>query len=164
MRTAGMICYSSFMTTNTEPLGFTPDVIVKRLRWVMVCVILFNFFTGAISQPEAYWHNPGITDEANHLFRYFMAQGPLVWFAFDAVYILAAFAIVSFACRRTALIALFGYILGHFAGTSNWLVNYFHGAAIAIVYAVVLGAVIVRLAFPAADAADFQAGLTAAKP
>lgn len=130
----------------------TTDTIVKRLRWVMLCVILLNFFTAYLGQPGSYWQRPETADEGNRLFLFFMLRGPLVYLCFQLVYLAVAFLIASMPCRRGALIGIFSYILGHYYGASSWMSNHWHlGASSFILYGIFLAVVIVQLAFLPAD-------------
>jgi hypothetical protein len=145
------MCYRSGMETP----AFTTDKTVKRLRWVMLGVILFDLGSTLLGQPGSYWQHPETADEGNRLFRFFMVLGPLPYFSFDLVYLAVAFLVASMACRRGALIGIFSYILGHYYGASSWLANHWHlGAASFIVYGMVLACVLVSLAFPACGRAS----------
>jgi hypothetical protein len=130
----------------------TTDKTVRRLRWVMLGVILFDLGNTLLGQPGSYWQHPETADEGNQLFHFFMVLGPLAFFSFELVYLAVAFLVASLACRRGALIGIFSYILGHYYGASSWLANHWHfGAASFIVYGIVLACVLVSLAFPAPD-------------
>ena len=68
---------------------------------------------------------------------------------------LGHFLLVSIIPRRLALVAIFAFILGHYFGASTWLSYGWHfGITGPIIYGVVLGFVIVMLAFPAPDKTD----------
>jgi len=147
MQTAGAAWYLPSMDTTS----LTTDTIAKRLRWVMLCVILFDFLNTCLGQPGTYWSHPETAVEGNSLFRFFMVLGPVAFLAFEAAYIAAALLVASMSCRRGALVGIMAYIFGHFYGASTWLGNRWHLGAIGfIAYGVVLAAVIVGIAFPSA--------------
>jgi hypothetical protein len=135
---------------KTSP--FTSDTVVKRLRWVMVCVILFDFLVTWLGQPGTYWLHPETANEGNSLFKYFMAHGLGVYVPFVLAYIAVAFLVASMGCKRGALIAIFSYILGHYFGACSWLANHWGlGTTSIVVYGILLATIVVRLAFPRCD-------------
>jgi hypothetical protein len=131
---------------------FTTDRIVKRLRWVMVCAMLFDSCVTLLSQPRSYWHHPETVIENNHFFRYFFGQGLPVYLLTILVYIVVTFLLVSIVPRRLALVGVFSFILGHYYGASTWLNYRWHfGINAPIIYGIILGVVFVQLAFSTPD-------------
>lgn len=93
-------------------IQFTDDLIVKRLRWVM----LFSMIATLAGQPQEFWTFPerairfdglSIYDHTNHKFEFFLGHGWEAYVLACAVYFAAAFTLVSVLPRRPALIAMF---------------------------------------------------------
>ena len=86
---------------------FTSDKIIRRLRWLMVCVMLFDSSITLLGQPSSYWYHPQTVRENNGLFRYFFSQGVSVYVVTTVVYILVVVLLVSVLPRRLALVCVF---------------------------------------------------------
>ena len=133
-------------------MRFTTDTSVRRLRWVMVCAMLFDSAITLIGQPSSYWHHPYTVREGNGFFRYFFSHGLSAYILTILVYISVVFFLVSILPRRLALVSVFAFILGHYFGASTWLNYYRHfGVNAPIIYGIILGVVFVQLAFPTPD-------------
>jgi hypothetical protein len=127
---------------------FTRDKTVKRLRWVMVCTIIFDKLNTLLCQPRSYWHFPKTAVEGNPFIRLFLSRGLTVYVIYSMIYILVAFSLASTIPKRLALVGIFAVILGHYWAASTWLVFYWNfGSCAAGIYAIVLGVVFVQLAF-----------------
>lgn len=68
-----------------------PAAFVKRVRWVMAAVILFDMSITFFGQPGSYWKDPTTVHEGNQLFHLTMAQGWVVAMLVDLVYLAGAF-------------------------------------------------------------------------
>jgi hypothetical protein len=133
-------------------MKFTTDSSVKKLRWVMVGVTIFDKILTLLGQPGTYWHHPGTANEGNAFFRFFMTKGFSTYLVFELFYILAIFLLVSIIPRRLALVSIFAFIFGHYFGASTWLVFRWHiGITGPIIYGIILGVVFVGLGFPTPD-------------
>jgi hypothetical protein len=131
---------------------FTSDKTIKRLRWVMVCTMLFDSSITLLGQPSSYWQHPHTMREGNGFFRYFFSQGLPVYVLTILIYISVVFLLISILPRRLALVGVFSFILGHYFGASTWLAYYWHlGINAPIIYGIILGMVFVHLAFPTPD-------------
>jgi|SRR5581483_5771802 len=125
------------------------DNVIKRLRWVMACVIFFDFANTLLGQPATYWHHPETVNEHNPLFHSLLAHGYLLFVLFHLIYLTGAFFIVSFVRKRFALIILFSLILCHYYGGATWLDRHWgFGTAGLIIYGVLLATILVLLGFP----------------
>ena len=128
---------------------FTTDRIVRRLRWVAVFTIFFDDFNTLLGQPSSFWQRPETADEFNRLTHFFISHGWMCYCVEQLVYAAGAFLLASILPRRCALVVLFALILGHFDGASSWLAHRWHfGTTGMVVYAIILAAIIVPLAFP----------------
>jgi hypothetical protein len=128
---------------------FTTDVIVKRLRWVMVCVMLFDNLNTLLGQSSNYWRHPETVDEGNHLTHFFISRGYMSFCLYELAYMALAFLLVSLVQRQFALVIIFAFILGHYYGASTWLYDRWHfGTQGPIIYGIILGVILVLLAFP----------------
>lgn len=123
--------------------------IVRRLRWVMLAVILFDIAITLYSQPASYWTDPSTVEEGNRLFHLIMAKGYKVSLLVDVFYVGGSFLLVSILPWRLALLLLLSLVLGHFFGASTWLCFYYQlGAKAMVLYGVLVSAVLVFVGFP----------------
>jgi hypothetical protein len=133
------------------PIPDTRDKqIIQRLRWVMTGAIIFDWINTFLGQPHSYWHRPETVNESNGLSYFFLSRGYMSFCIYEVAYIAVIFLLVSILPRMPALVCVFAFIFGHFAGASNWF--YFRweiGMAAPVIYGVMLSAIIVSLAFPA---------------
>jgi hypothetical protein len=127
---------------------------VKRLRWVMAGATLLDFINTLIGQPGSYWLHPETVHEANAASRFFLAHGWTAFAAYDLFYIGGLFLLVSVLLTTAALICIFAFTLGAFAGGSNWFFYEWRlGMQAPVIYGVVLSGMIVALAFSRAGEA-----------
>lgn len=128
---------------------FTTDKIVKRLCWLMICVILFDNFNTLAGQSSNYWQHPETVQEGNHLTHFFISRGYMWFCLYELVYMAAAFVLASVLPRKLALVVIFAFIFGHYCGASTWLADRWHlGTQGTVVYAIILSVILVLLAFP----------------
>src|ERR1700677_1258800 len=106
------------------------DQIVQRLRWVMICAIVFSLINTLAGQPESFWHHPetairgdglSIHNETNQTFEFFLGRGWQAYLIANLIYLSGAFLLVSALPRMPALIVIFSFIFGHYFGATNWL-------------------------------------------
>jgi hypothetical protein len=125
------------------------DSMIKRLRWVMVFVILFDFANTLLGQPSTFWQHPATMNEHNRLVHSIAAHGYWAVIGFMLLYTLGAFAFVSLARRRLALVGLFAFILCDYHGAAAWIERHWgFGNTGFVIYGIVLAAVIVLVGFP----------------
>jgi hypothetical protein len=125
------------------------DSMVKRLRWVMVFVILFDFADTLLGQSATFWQHPETMNEHNRLVHAIAAHGYWAVILFMLLYTVGAFLFVSLARRRLALVALFAFILCDYHGAAAWIERHWgFGNTGFIIYGIVLAAVIVLVGFP----------------
>jgi hypothetical protein len=130
-------------------LEFTSDTVVKRLRWVMFGVILFDNINTLFGQPSSYWQHPETVQEGNHLTHFFISRGYMCFCLYELAYMAATFLLVSIVPRQLALVVIFAFIFGHYYGASTWLAHRWHlGTQGTVIYGIILAASVVRLAFP----------------
>ena len=133
-------------------ITFTTDRIVRRLRWVVVCVTLSDKFVTILGQSHAYWLHPQRANEGNHLVRYFLSRGLPAYLLYSLAELSITFLLISILPRRLALVLIFTAIFGHFFGACTWLAYYWHfGACSPIIYGIILGVVLVPLVFSAPE-------------
>lgn len=122
------------------------DQIIRRLRWVMLGVMLFDPLVTLLGQPGSYWHHPETVLEGNPIWNWFMMRGWLAYVVADLVYCLAAFRLVSFLPRLYASIGIFVFTFVHFIGASNWFFYVWRlGMEAPAIYGIVLSSIIVLL-------------------
>jgi hypothetical protein len=128
--------------------GQTGDQIIRRLRWVMIGVMLFDPFLTLLGQPASYWANPGTVHEGNPFWRWFMMWGWMDYVLMDLLYCLGAFWLASTVPRFFAVVIIFAFTFAHFIGASNWFFYVWRlGMEVPVVYGIVLSSIIVFLSF-----------------
>ena len=141
------------------PLQIGIGALIRRLRWVMMGVILFDIVITLLGQPASYWTDPSMVREENQWFHFIMSQGHWVSILTDVLYLTGSFLLVTYLPWRIALTLLFALMLGHFMGGASWLCFYHRlGVQALVIYAAVLGGVIVLAGFGAAKAPAPPAG------
>ncbi|HZZ29557.1 MAG TPA: hypothetical protein VFE46_16290 [Pirellulales bacterium] len=126
----------------------TGDEILRRLRWVMFGVMLFDPILTLIGQPGSYWAHPETVHEANGFWRWFMVRGWSDFVLMHLLYDLGAFWLASTLPRRYAVVIIFAFTFGHFDGASNWLFYEWRlGIETPVIYGIVLSSIIVFLSF-----------------
>jgi len=129
----------------SSPAG---DQTIKRLRWLMIGVMLFDPVVTLLGQPASYWARPETVYEGNPFWRSFMMRGWLSYVLVDLTYCLGAFWLVSSVPKFYAVVGIFAFMFGHFIGASNWLFYVWRlGIEAPIIYGVVLSSIIVFLSF-----------------
>ena len=130
------------------PLQIGIGALIRRLRWVMMAVILFDIVITLLGQPASYWTDPSTAREENQWFHFIMSQGHWVSILTDVLYLTGSFLLVTYLPWRIALTLLFALILGHFVGGASWLCFYHRlGVQALVIYAAVLGGVMVFACF-----------------
>lgn len=115
----------------------------------MSFVILFDFANTLFGQPNTFWQHPETMNEHNHLVHWVAAQGLWLLILFMLLYTVAAFAFVSLARTRLALVGLFAFILCDYHGAAAWIERHWgFGNTGFVIYGIVLAAVIVLVGFP----------------
>jgi len=134
---------------NRPCLKFTTDIVVKRLRWVMLGAILFDNINTLVGQPSSYWQHPETVQEGNHLTHWFISRGCMSFCLYELAYMAGTFLLVSIIPRRLALVVILAFIFGHYYGASTWLAHRWHlGTQGTVIYAIILAAIVVLAAFP----------------
>jgi hypothetical protein len=136
----------------------TSDKIIRRLRWVMIAVMLFNIVLTLLGQPSGYWDHPEtairsdglpIDNVTNHTFEFFLSGGWQVFLLASVLYISGVFFIVSLLPRKLTLIAIFSIIFGYFFGGVNWLaVRWHQGVNGSVLYGLAIALILVLWALP----------------
>lgn len=128
---------------------FTTDKIVRRLRWVMLGVILFDNINTLAGQPGIYWQHPETVQEGNHLTHFFISRGWMFFCLYEVAYMAGIFLLASIVPRPLALVVMFAFIFGHYYGASTWLADRWHlGTQGTVIYGIILAAIVVWVAFP----------------
>jgi hypothetical protein len=111
----------------------------KKLLFLLAVVIAFDFLVTILGQPSSYWLDPRTAHEGNPVFRWFMFQGAVCYFAFIAAYIAGVVGLVSRLPRQTAIVVGLVFLLTHYFAASSWLAFHFHFDLVGpVIYAVVL--------------------------
>ena len=153
------IALAAILTLTAFPARETAIRAVKRLRWVMAGATLLDFINTLIGQPGSYWLHPETVHEANAASRFFLAHGWTAFAAYDLFYIGGLVLLASILPTTIALICIFAFTLGAFAGGSNWFFYEWRlGMQAPVIYGVVLSGVIVMLAFSRAGEASDARG------
>jgi hypothetical protein len=137
----------------SQPGGLTPVALdvrgfIRRMRWLMTAVILFDIVITLHGQPASYWTDPSTVREENEWFHFIMSKGPVVSMVTDIFYLAGSFLLVSCLPARPAIALMSALVLGHFTGGASWLC--FHhrlGVQALVIYAAVLGSLIAWIGF-----------------
>jgi hypothetical protein len=122
---------------------------LKRLSWIAAGALLVDFGNTLVGQPHSYWQNPAMAHEANALSRYFLMHGWWAFCIYDIAYCCVILLLASVLPRTGALISTFAFLLGGYAGASNWFFYEWRmGMETPVIYGIVLSAVLVWMAFP----------------
>jgi hypothetical protein len=131
-------------------IKFTTDKSVKRLRWLIACVIFVDAAVTLLGQSGTYWRNPQTALEGDPFFYQYLSRGYLPFCLAMLVYVTFAFSVVSIMPRRVALVLIFAYIFAHYFGAESWLMlRWKPGGVGLLIYSILLGAAVVVFAFPA---------------
>ena len=134
------------------------DQTVKRLRWLMLAVILFDNLNTLFGQSSGYWQHPETVQEGNRLTHIFISRGWVPFCLYEVVYMAVAFFLASLPLRRVALVVSMSFILGHYYGASTWLAHRWQlGTTGTVIYGILLAVVFVGLAFPSQRRGEAQA-------
>jgi hypothetical protein len=118
----------------------------KRLTWVLLAVIAFDFGITILGQPSSYWSDPRTANEGTPLFAWFMVRGFPCYVAFILAYIFGVYVLIRVLPRRTAIITGLVFLLSHYYAASTWLSFHFNlGMGGPIVYAVVLSIALISI-------------------
>jgi hypothetical protein len=120
----------------------------RRLGWIAVAALLVDMSFTLLGQPDSYWSHPGTAYEGNVVSRYFLFHGWVSFAAYDIVYALGLYVMITALPRLAGLAVAFGFLLGHFDGASNWLFFVWRqGMEAVLAYACLLSVALVALAF-----------------
>jgi hypothetical protein len=118
----------------------------KRLTWLLLAVIAFDFGITLIGQPSSYWRDPHTANEGNPAFAWFMVRGTVCYAAFILAYIIGVSVLVRVLPRQIAIITGLAFLLSHYFAASTWLSFHFNlGMSGPIIYAVVLSIALVSI-------------------
>jgi hypothetical protein len=121
----------------------------KKILFLLAAVIAFDFLVTILGQPHSYWVDPRTAHEGNPVFRWFMFQGAVCYFAFIAAYIAGVVGLVSRLPQQTAIIVGLVFLLTHYFAASSWLAFHFHLDLVGpVVYAVVLSVWLISIMGP----------------
>jgi hypothetical protein len=130
-------------------LKLTTNITVKRLRWLMVGVFLFDKFNTLVGQPGSYWRHPETADEVNRSWHYALVRGVPFYLLASVAAIAILLLIVSVIPRKIALIVIFLVILSKYVGACSWLTYHWQfGMWGPGLYGIILSVILVLLAFP----------------
>jgi len=154
----GAVLYAIVLSTVVALLAF-PEIeatgpieatgaLVRQLRWVVLAAAALDFAITLLGQPGSYWLHPETANEANDLFRIFLARGWGAYLLFDLLYLLGIFLLVSNLGRLAALVCTFSFLFGHVMGLSTWLFYRWRmGMEGPAIYGAIVSVAIVSLAF-----------------
>jgi hypothetical protein len=131
-----------------RPTQFSSDESMKRLRWVMLAVILFDNVNTLFGQPATYWSHPETVQEGNRLTHIFISKGWAWFVGYEIVYMSMSYLLACIPSRRIALTVMLSFIFGHYYGASTWLAHRWHlGTEGTVIYAIALSAILVAVFF-----------------
>jgi hypothetical protein len=120
----------------------------RRLGWIAAAALLTDMSCTLLGQPNSYWSNPGTAYEGNVVSRYFLVHGWGAFAAYDVVYALVLYLLVTKLPRGAGLAVAFFFAIVGFVGASNWLFFVWREGMVAVLaFACVLSVVLVGLSF-----------------
>ena len=119
------------------------DPVIKRIRWVMISVMLFDLLVTLFGQPKDYWHKPAAALESDPIVRYIMQHGVAPLILASVVYGGVILLLVSALPKRPALAILLIITLFHYYGASTWLQFNFNVTYGPFVYGALLSSLLV---------------------
>jgi hypothetical protein len=128
---------------------FNANMIVRRLRWVMVGAMIFDSANTLLGQPSSYWEHPETANEGFQLARFFIVRGPSAYLFYDMVIFSGYLFFVSNIPAKAGLLAVSAITISSYFGGCTWLYYHWHlGAKGPVIYGIILSVVYVLLAFP----------------
>ena len=128
--------------------GRSPTKIVKKLRWLMIGVLIFDMVNTIAGQPASYWHDHTTANEGFPPARFFIMQGMPVYLLYNLVLFTFYFFLVTYLSGRVALVVVISIILIYYFGASTWINNGWKVSAEGpIIYGVIVSLVFVLLTF-----------------
>jgi hypothetical protein len=122
--------------------------VVRRLRWLMLGVMVFDTISTLHGQPDSYWQHPETANEGFFLARYFITQGLAVYLLYDLVLFTLYFFLVSWLSPKVAMVVVFALILAYFFGASTWINNGWNFSPQGpVIFGTILAFIFVDLAF-----------------
>jgi hypothetical protein len=120
----------------------------RRLGWIAAAALLTDMTCTLLGQPNSYWSNPATAYEGNVVSRYFLVHGWGAFAAYDVVYALVLYLLVTKLPRGAGLAVAFFFAIVGFVGASNWLFFVWRdGMAAVLAYACLFSAALVALVF-----------------
>jgi hypothetical protein len=113
-----IIMYAAFPGITLQTMQ-----VVRRLRWMMLGVMVFDTISTLHGQPDSYWQHPMTANEGFLLARYFITQGLAVYLLYDLVIFTFYYFLVSWLPPKVAAVVAFALILAYFFGASTWINN-----------------------------------------
>ena len=112
---------------------------MKRFRWIMGSVCLFDVGNTLVGQPSSFWGDPSTANKMNSFFRPFLMHGSLPFVAVSLVCIAGLIFLSYMLPRGIGLIVLLSATLSSYFGACTWLsYNFGLGEAGSIGYAILL--------------------------
>jgi len=128
--------------------GRSPAKIVKKLRWMMLGVLIFDMINTISGQPASYWHDHATANEGFPPSRFFIMQGMPVYLLYNLVLFTFYFFLVTYLSGRVALVVVISIILIYYFGASTWINNGWKVSAEGpIIYGIIISFVFVMLTF-----------------
>lgn len=131
---------------NTAPPIPAPLQVIRRIRWVMIGMILFDIAVTYAGQPSSYWKDPSTVQEGNRLWHSVMTKGPGPAVAGNIAYLVLAYALASLPTWRLAGLFTAAFMFGHFFGASTWITYHFKLGAMGMVVYALFAAICVIIA------------------
>lgn len=140
------------LTVALVPVSSDRQFAVQRLAWIAAGTLVLDFTNTLIGQPHAYWQNPANVHEANALSRYFLLHGWWAFCMYDVVYCCVILLLPVLLPRGAAMIGVFAFMLGGYAGASNWFFYVWRmGMETPVLLGIALSAMIAWLVFPSPE-------------
>jgi hypothetical protein len=154
----GYACILGYMIMSA---GFSgPDesmlLAVRKLRWLMLAVLIFDSTCTLSGQPATYWQHPQTANEGFFIARFFIMKGVGIYLLYNMAIFSIYFFLVSRLSAPVAMVVCIAVTLSYFFGASTWINNGWHFSADGpIIFGAILAFIFARMAFPNNESRSF---------
>jgi hypothetical protein len=121
---------------------------VRKLRWLMLAILIFDSTCTLSGQPATYWQDPQNANEGFFIARFFITKGVGIYLLYDMAIFSIYFFLVSRLSAPVGMVVCITVILSYFFGASTWINNGWHFSAEGpVIFGTIIAFVFAVLAF-----------------
>jgi hypothetical protein len=122
---------------------------MRKLRWLMLAVLIFDTTCTLSGQPATYWQHPQTANEGFFIARFFITKDVGIYLLYDMAIFSIYFFLVSLLSAPIAMVVCITVILSYFFGASTCINNGWHFSAEGpVIFGTILAFIFTGLAFP----------------